>query len=227
MNKDYENIRRNLDMNVEIYKQLRTSIESLKIKLISENLFFSIVDTAIPSYKPINGSSLNVILKGLLISIFLSILLVITIHLFNFYKSAYNNSFFHNLNYLEDKYLKIVFFIFLFFLFFPYIRVTPYQGDTQPNALLLSVLINLQLLNNRVDFKKIIPLFYLFLISFYFLLISLNLNSIRSFANYFSIFSIYLCLIYNKALIKKAYHIFILCISFFFLFRCINSKLRT
>ena len=65
MNKDYENIRRNLDMNVEIYKQLRTSIENLKIKLISENLFFSIVDTAIPSYKPINGSSLNVILKGL------------------------------------------------------------------------------------------------------------------------------------------------------------------
>lgn len=84
---------------------------------------------------------------------------------------------------------KILFFLLYFFTFFPYLKILPLPTDTQPYALIISMVIFFLYLlkNKKINQKFLISLLFVFL-AFLIFLIDINMTSLRSMAGYLSLF---------------------------------------
>ncbi len=86
---------------------------------------------------------------------------------------------------------KILFFLLYVFTFFPYLKIIPLPTDTQPYALIISMIIVFFYLlkNKKIHYKFFITLLFVFL-AFLVFLIDINMTSLRSMAGYLSLFFI-------------------------------------
>jgi hypothetical protein len=83
---------------------------------------------------------------------------------------------------------KYLYFLFLFFVFFPYLNLFSLPTDVQPFALIFSILLYFSF--KQVLYFDEILLFFLVIFSFVLFFFEINFSSLRSFANYLSLFFI-------------------------------------
>lgn len=91
---------------------------------------------------------------------------------------------------MEKKINKSLYSLFIFFCFFPYIRIIPLDTDSQPNALLLGLIV-LILYRPRKMVKELFCLFLLMVWAILLMIFSrFDFENIRSLLNYISLFVI-------------------------------------
>ncbi len=107
--------------------------------------------------------------------------------------------------------LKVLIYVFLFFCFFPYFQIINLNTDSQPYALLFSLLLYPSLFERKMKIDFVL-LLGCFIFSFGILLLRpIDLGAVKSLINYLSLFSIsyisYRCLQKNNGLSFKFYKI--------------------